>query len=89
MDGARLQHIRTMLREFVDGSNRTPARAGELLIELDRAFPGDRRAAETLYLLALCVPHERKIADSDLEILRQCVRSLNLLEETPEVVRKT
>ena len=89
MDQARLQRIRAMLREFVDGSNRTPARAGELLNELNQAFPGDHRTAETLYTLALYVPRERKIGESDLEILRHCALLLNQLDEKPPAIKQT
>ncbi len=77
-----------MLREFVDGVNRTPQRAGELFAALDRAFPGDHRAAEALYLLALHAPRGRSLSDSEVETLRQCARTLGLLEARLPAVRK-
>jgi hypothetical protein len=77
---AGVDRIREMLREFVDGTNRSMQRAGELEVAIDRAFPDDPRFADIVLALASYRPGGGEFLFGEAELVRECAHALGLLE---------
>jgi hypothetical protein len=77
------EQIRAWLREFVDGTNRTRHRAGELELAIDEAFSEDERFADLLYALAVYAPEGGEFLYGEAELVKECAHALRLLTSTP------
>ena len=79
MDSATLDHIRMMLTEFIDGTNRSMLRAGELEVAIDHGFPEDPRFEDIVLALALYSPSGGDFTRGAEDLVRECRHVLKLI----------
>jgi hypothetical protein len=79
MDSGALDRIRLMLTEFIDGTNRSTLRAGELEVAIDHGFPGDPRFEGIVLSLASYSPSGGEFLLGEADLVKECRHALKLI----------
>jgi hypothetical protein len=77
---AGVPQILAALKQFIDGPDRGMARAGELEVMLDSAFPDDEEMQDLVLALASYRPEGGEYLYDEATIVKMCKYSYSVLE---------